>query len=418
MRIHEPSPEPAKSAHRPESRPGRAATPSLIELQQAFGNRAVSRLVGKSGPHPASRMLRIQRRIDLDFFEDHLARSKPVSTTLAGFLKTAEWRLLSESVEEHNRRLSHLTLQMIATAVERIDSVVIADFIDAFSNLLDQVSEEAGRLFLNNRRAAVPTGVNDATDLKASMNNCAAIVAGVMTGKRSSEVSKNVLPSMANDFFTEYYLSKEKRQPSNRFEGRGAINKDQVQGVRLWVSTTLKKAGIKIGSVEERGQAAPDDLSLETAISQMQGYPTGTQFAVGLAIADPRGPSAAHWVYADNYGGRVTFFDYQRDRLYPLVRTRETESYAKTMAQLAEKEKASEDKGMRPLLEQVGNIPMIDTTKRTSTKPKGLESPVIYDYSRDQIDPPALEPNGVLYLAFRPSFNEVERLRRKLLIWD
>lgn len=341
-----------------------------------------------------------------------------MSTTLTGFLNTEEWRRLSESVQEHNRKLSHLTLQMIATAVEGIKPVVIADFIDAFSNLLEQVSEEAGRLFLNDRRAAVPKGVNDATNLKASMANCAAIVAGVMTGKRSSEVSGNPLPSLENDFFTEYYLSGDlRRQPSNRFEGRG-INKDQVQGVRLWISATLKKAGIEIGSVEERGQAAPDDLSLETAISQMQEYPTGTQFAVGLTTIGAQGPDRAHWVYADKYGGRVTFFDYQRDRLYPLVRTRETESYAATMSHLAEKEKTSQDQGMRPILENAGNVPMIDTTKSTPTNPKGFEKPVIYDYSRDQIDPPALQPNGVLYLAFRPRFSEVERLRRKLQIWQ
>lgn len=309
-------------------------------------------------------------------------------------------------------------LDVIVQEIEKLPVEEIKKHFTAIHALLETlIAPMVGDQFLKVRRDAIPSNINNTNNYQTSITNCAKTSMGALTGQRALEVEKRCVelvlgqkieeadqetlmqlrimamsPINAMDEFcmlmfrnldvplkeiitpvqniNDIKNKKLRKTIKKGFKSDGkGISESQVEGVKLYAAHALKQAGIVI----RRADHSPS-VPVKQGKAAMLKYPRGTQFLVGV-WGDKLGP---HWLYADNYQGKIIFFDYQQDRLLKLA--------------IARKELIKSD----------------DVVEG----PTQHEMPTVPDFSGQELQ--EVEGTTMLFLAFVPRLDLVRRVEKKL----
>jgi hypothetical protein len=308
-------------------------------------------------------------------------------------------------------------LEEIVSAIESLPPEIIVKYYREIYNLLATfIAPETGNLHLKRRRAKIPSAINNATDYQSAVTNCAKTSMGALIGEDALTVELNCTelvlekklekadphilfrlqmlassPVNAMDQFCMLMMRDVKisleeiltpfsnihdiKNPIQKeivlegFSGKGGIHLPQIKGMKLYAIHALQKAGVELEDVVE----APL-CPLAQGKQGMLKFPVGTQFLVGVIGHNKE----AHWLYADNYNGRLLFYDYQQDRLYNLI--------------LAFKD--------------------LEKKKAEYSSPTVHDTATVPTYGRQTVE--ENEGASILFIAFIPKLNLVNRMKAKL----
>lgn len=308
-------------------------------------------------------------------------------------------------------------LEKIVLQIESLPLKDIKKHYHAIYNLLmTLIAPQAGSLYLKIRHAQIPKAVNNSKYYQEAVTNCAKTSLGALTGTNALTVEKNctelilgkkleeaeqetlvklqmIASSPVNmlDHFCMLTLRNLDiplediinpvtnihaiKNPTHKqivldgFFGKKGIYSAQISGVKLYALHAMKQAGVELERVEE-AELCP----IAKGKQMMQSFPSGTQYVVGVIGHKEE----AHWLYAANHNGRVLFYDYQQDRLYKLILAFKD----------LEREEAEESS---PSIHDTATVPTYGS--------KAVEEK---------------EGASILFIAFVPKLNLVDRMKAKL----
>lgn len=385
--------------------------PQVVQLLQAScGNAFACRYVARQ---PV-----IQRAINLGTLASKVNQARPLSgMTVLAFRQSMNYLNLVQAIMLYNVNPTDDALINVADAIDAFGDMEIADFDGFFAWLFMEVQREAGDLYLKMVRERLPKGVNDADTYKDAVTNCAATSVGALIGKRATAIKgKGADFGLGRDFFSEQAREKkgmnEMEAAMSGFENKGnGMHALQIEGIHHYVLSVFDAEGIKVKSRMVPGQKEPM-LPVDKGVEMMSAYPPGTQFIVSVKGTGRRSRELGHVLYADNYQGKLKFYDFQRDTFHRLVKERELMSpeMKKQMKLL----KVENPQLYKTITAAGRNVTVDFKTAHQPAGPDISDTPLVVDYQPTEVNPPSFEANLMGFLSFEPLLTVVERVKQRV----